>query len=67
MYKYDRNEVLKNGTKVKKGNENFGSEALLKAGDEFVEMMYSTDPKEVEEWSKKFAALKNKLKEEEKL
>lgn len=67
MYKYDRNEVLKNGTKVKKGNENFGSEALLKAGDEFVGMMYSTDNKEVEEWSKKFAALKNKLKKEEKL
>lgn len=67
MYKYDRNEVLKNGTKVKKENENFGSEALLKAGDEFVEMMYSTDPKEVEEWSKKFAVLKNKLKKEKKL
>jgi len=61
MYKYDRNEVLKNGTKTKKGNENYGTDALLKAGDEFVEMMYSSDPKEIEEWSKKFAELKNKI------
>jgi hypothetical protein len=61
MYKYDRNEVLKNGTKVKEGDSNFGSESLLKAGDEFVKMMYSNNPKETEEWSEKFAKLKDEI------
>jgi hypothetical protein len=59
MYKYDRNEVQKNGTKVKKGEEDFGTESLLRAGDEFVEMMYSNNKRDVEKFQGMFNTLKS--------
>ena len=52
---YNRDKRMKNGIKVKKGEENNGSEALQKASKEFIESMYPEES--MEEVLKLFAGL----------